>query len=91
MSRYVVKGRLTSTDPTNTSFDATDSLKAKTIFREYFSSGKMTILQDVIEEDQRILWLSYENIDVLNELRSELNALNEYLRSDITWEILSEG
>jgi len=91
MGRYVVKGRLTSTDPTNTSFDATDSLKAKTIFREYFSSGKMTILQDVIEEDQRILWLSYENIDVLNELRSELNALNGYLRSDITWEILSEG
>lgn len=91
MSRYVVKGRLTSTDPTNTSFRVTDNLEAKTIFEEYLSSGRMTILQDVIEEDQRILWLSYENIDALQEVRSKLNALGGYLRSDITWEILSEG
>ena len=91
MARYVVKGRLTSTDSENISFIATDNVEAQEIFFDYLNSGKMAVLQDVIEEDQRILWLSYENVDALNEVRSKLDALGDYLRPDITWEILSEG
>jgi hypothetical protein len=90
-NRYIVKTKITSDDSNNTGFKVFANKAASIIMSEYYTSGKVHVLQDVIESDHRIIWHSFESQEIYAEIREKLNDLGNYYNSGITVEILGEG
>ena len=91
MARYVVKTKITSSDPTNLSYVTYKDQKARDIIFEYINGGQLTVLQDVIETDHRIVWHSFDSKEIFLEMKERLNALGDYHRDDVTVEIFSQN
>jgi uncharacterized protein with ATP-grasp and redox domains len=90
-NRYIVKTKITSVDSNDTEFKVFANKAASEIMSEYYTSGKVNVLQDIIESDHRMIWHSFENEETYIEIREKLNNLGNYYNPGIAVEILSKG
>lgn len=88
MSRYIVKTNVAYTDGEVPAYKTTE---ANNILKEYYSNGKLLVLQDILESDHRIIWHSFESEETFLELKERLNALGDYHHDGAVIEILSKG
>ena len=91
MQRYIIRVKIRSLDPTNTTFQVFENTDAISIIQEFYADGRIILTEDTINSDHRIIENSYTDLDTYLELRSLLDDLGNYKRSDVTVEILSEG
>jgi len=87
-SRYIVKTKVTYA---GSEVPAYKNIEADNILFEYYNTGKVLVLQDVLESDHRIIWHSFESEEVFLELKERLNELGDYYSDGVTIEILSKG
>ncbi len=91
MARYHIRVKITSTDPTNTNFQSFENDEAISIIREFYADGRIILTEDTINSDHRIVENSFTDLDTYLDLRSQLDVLGNYKRSDVTVQVLSEG
>jgi len=91
MARYIIRAKITSSDPANTTFQAFEDPVAISIIQEFFADNRAITTDEIITADYRIIEISYTDHATYLELRSRLDALGNYKKNDVTVEVLSEG
>ena len=91
MARYIVRTKITSSDPTNTTFRAFQDDNAISIMQEYYADERAIVTDETTTLEHRIIEHSFTDEATYQEIRSRLNALGDYRRNDVTIEIVSEG
>ena len=91
MPRYLVKTKITSSDPANTSFRVYKNAQASKILLEYYDDGRAVKTKQIKTSKSKTVWHSFTDKATYQEIRSRLDAIGDYKRNDITIEIVSEG
>lgn len=92
MARYLVKTKITSSDPENARFRAyKPGSEAARIISEYYDDGRAIKTKQIVTSKSKTVWHSFTDQATYQEIRSRLDALGDYRRSDVTIQIVSEG
>ena len=85
------RSKYTGDPTTNPKLSTFSNGQATTILGEYVAAGKLEVLFDTISGNERTISLAFKNKTTRTEVRSKLKALGDFRRTDVNWEILSEG
>jgi len=88
---YIVKVHLLANTDDNPSVRYYNNIESQMVFNKYLDEGKLSIIKDDINGNEREIWYSYIDKDTRDQLKSEVEVLDDSYKNDVTVTILEEG